>query len=69
MYKFLFRRDAQVARLDKTIIIKEFDGERHHVAEADYGVVAQELGVSEQEAIDVTTVVLRSICRMAIWEV
>jgi hypothetical protein len=65
MYKFLFRRDSRVARVDKSVIVKEFDGRRHHLVEADFGVVAQELGVSEQEAINVTTVVLRSIFRMS----
>lgn len=67
MYKFLFRRDSQVARLDKSIIIKEFDGKNHYLVESDFGVVAQELNISEEEAVEVTTVVLRSIFRMGTW--
>lgn len=68
MYKFLFRTDAQIARLDNSIIIKDFDGKTHHLVEADFGVVGDELGVSEKEAIDITTVVLKSIFRVGIWK-
>lgn len=65
MYKFLFRKDSHVARLDKSIIIKEFNGKAHNLVEADYGLVAQELGISEEEAVEVTKTVLRSIFRMS----
>jgi hypothetical protein len=64
MYKFLFRKDSQVSRLDKSIIIKEFDGKKHHLVEADFGLVSQELGISEEEAVEVTKAVLKSIFRI-----
>lgn len=67
--KFLFRGDSQTARLDKSIIIKEFNGKAHNLVEADYGLVARELDVSEEEAVELTTTVLKSIFRMSTWKV
>lgn len=68
MYKFIFRKDCPTIRLDKSIIIKGFHDNSHKILEVDCGLVARELGISEEEAAKVATSVLMSIFRMEVWE-